>query len=64
MAIKDRSDCWEMMQRMGPLGQGYGIEKSETWEEIWMSLFSNVLSKENPMIWKNQWLQDNLGQLW
>ena len=50
MAIKDRSDCWEMMQLMGPLGQGYGMENCETLEEIWMSLSSNVLSKENPMI--------------
>ena len=48
---------------MGPLGQGYGMENCETLEEIWMSLSSNVLSKENPMILKNQWLQDNLGQL-
>ena len=63
MAIKDRSDCWEMMQLMGPLGQGYGMENCETLEEIWMSSSSNVPSNENLMVCENQWLQDNLGQL-
>ena len=63
MMNKDRSYCWEMMQMMGPLGQNYGMEKSETLEEIWMSLSSNVPSNENLMVCENQWLQDNLGQL-
>ena len=64
MAIKDRIDCWEVMQMMGNLARGYGMEKSETLDEIWMSSSSNVPSDENLMVWENQWLQDNLGQLW
>ena len=48
---------------MGPLGQGYGMEKSETLEEIWMNLSSNVPPNENLMVCENQLLQDNLGQL-